>query len=47
MATLLVIEDELQLSGHVCRALSRHGHLLRSESDGAAGLQAAFAQLKL
>jgi DNA-binding response OmpR family regulator len=40
---ILVIEDELQLSGHICRALSRRGHILRAESDGAAGLQAALA----
>jgi DNA-binding response OmpR family regulator len=39
---ILVIEDELQLSGHICRALSRHGHILRAESDGAAGLKAAL-----
>ena len=40
---ILVIEAELQLSGHVCRALSRHGHILRAESDGAVGLQAALS----
>ena len=40
---ILVIEDELQLSGHICRALGRHGHILRAESDGAAGLKAALS----
>jgi DNA-binding response OmpR family regulator len=39
---ILVIEDELQLSGHICRALNRRGHILRAEADGAAGLQAAL-----
>ena len=40
---ILVIEDELQLSGHICRALGRHGHILRAESDGAVGLRAALS----
>lgn len=39
---ILVIEDEVQLAGHITRALSRHGHAARAEHDGARGLQAAL-----
>ncbi len=40
---ILVIEDEIQLAGHVTRALTRHGHTSRAEHDGAKGLRAALA----
>ena len=40
---LLVIEDEFQLARHICRALTRHGHVATSKFDGAEGLQAALA----
>jgi len=39
---ILVVEDERQLARHITRALERHGHSLRTEHDGAAGLQAAL-----
>ena len=39
---ILVVEDEPQLAGHVCRALARRGHAVSSESDGSAGLTAAL-----
>lgn len=39
---ILVIEDEVQLAGHITRALARHGHGARAEHDGAKGLQAAL-----
>ena len=41
---ILVIEDEVQLAGHISRALTRHGHSSRAEHDGAKGLQAALQQ---
>jgi DNA-binding response OmpR family regulator len=41
---ILVIEDELQLSRHVTRALLRHGHDASALPDGAEGLQAALEQ---
>jgi DNA-binding response OmpR family regulator len=40
---ILVIEDELQLAGHITRALARRGHLVNARHDGAEGLQAALA----
>jgi two-component system OmpR family response regulator len=40
---VLVVEDEVQLAGHITRALTRHGHAARAEHDGAKGLQAALA----
>ena len=39
---ILVIEDELQLAGHITRALVRRGHLASAQHDGALGLQAAL-----
>lgn len=39
---ILVVEDEVQLAGHITRALTRHGHSARAEHDGAKGLQAAL-----
>jgi DNA-binding response OmpR family regulator len=39
---VLVIEDEVQLAGHISRALARHGHAARAEYDGPRGLQAAL-----
>ena len=39
---ILVIEDELQLAGHITRALSRRGHTVTALHDGAEGLQAAL-----
>ncbi|MEY4940151.1 MAG: hypothetical protein RIQ93_1886, partial [Verrucomicrobiota bacterium] len=41
---VLVIEDEVQLAGHITRALMRHGHSARAEHDGTRGLQAALAE---
>lgn len=41
---ILVIEDEVQLAGHVTRALARHGHTARAEHDGLRGLQAALQE---
>jgi DNA-binding response OmpR family regulator len=41
---ILVIEDERQLAGHITRALSRRGHCLTAQHDGAEGLQAALAE---
>ena len=38
---ILVIEDELQLAGHVTRALARRGHVVVARHDGAEGLKAA------
>jgi DNA-binding response OmpR family regulator len=40
---ILVIEDEPQLAGHVCRALARRGHSVSSAHDGSAGLEAALS----
>jgi DNA-binding response OmpR family regulator len=40
---ILVVEDERQLAGHVARALTRRGHTVATEHDGAAGLQTALA----
>ena len=40
---ILVIEDELQLAGHVTRALARRGHLVSARHDGAEGLKAVLA----
>ncbi len=39
---ILVIEDERQLAGHITRALSRRGHCLATQYDGAKGLEAAL-----
>jgi len=39
---ILVIEDEPQLARHIARALSRQDHLVITEQDGSAGLQAAL-----
>ena len=39
---ILVVEDERQLARHITRALERHGHSLRTEHDGALGLQSAL-----
>jgi CheY-like chemotaxis protein len=39
---ILVIEDELQLARHVTRALTRHGHDVVAQHDGAEGLAAAL-----
>ena len=41
---ILVIEDEPQLSRHVARALTRHGHDVATEHDGALGLKTAIEQ---
>jgi len=41
---ILVIEDEVQLAGHITRALARHGHSSRAEHDGTRGLQAALQE---
>jgi two-component system OmpR family response regulator len=38
---ILVIEDEPQLAGHITRALTRHGHCVSAQHDGAGGLHAA------
>lgn len=40
---ILVVEDERQLAGHIARALSRHGHNVVAQHDGAEGLQTALA----
>jgi DNA-binding response OmpR family regulator len=39
---ILVIEDEPQLARHISGALTRHGHLVAVQHDGAAGLKAAL-----
>jgi len=39
---ILVIEDERQLAGHITRALTRRGHVVGAQHDGADGLQAAL-----
>jgi DNA-binding response OmpR family regulator len=39
---ILVIEDERQLAGHISRALSRRGHVVVAQHDGAEGLQVAL-----
>jgi two-component system OmpR family response regulator/two-component system copper resistance phosphate regulon response regulator CusR len=39
---ILVIEDEPELARHVSRALTRHGHVVSAESDGAVGLRHAL-----
>jgi DNA-binding response OmpR family regulator len=41
---ILVVEDELQLAGHITRALTRHGHSAAAEHDGARGLQRALRE---
>jgi DNA-binding response OmpR family regulator len=41
---ILVIEDERQLAGHIVRALSRRGHSLSVQHDGAEGLQLALEE---
>ena len=41
---ILVIEDEPQLSRHVCSALYRSGHEVRAECDGAKGLAAVLRE---
>ena len=41
---ILVIEDELQLAGHISRALERRGHTVAKQHDGALGLQTALVQ---
>ena len=41
---ILVIEDELQLAGHVTRALARRGHVVSTRHDGAEGLKAALSE---
>src|SRR5258708_6616970 len=40
---ILVIEDERQLAGHITRALTRRGHCLSTQYDGAEGMQAALS----
>ncbi|MCC7375820.1 MAG: response regulator transcription factor [Verrucomicrobiales bacterium] len=37
-----VVEDELQLARHITAALRRHGHDLKEQHDGVAGLKAAL-----
>lgn len=39
---ILVIEDEPALVGHISRALTRNGHTVTAEHDGASGLRAAL-----
>ena len=39
---ILVIEDEPQLSRHICSALMRNGHVPMAKHDGEAGLQACL-----
>ncbi len=39
---ILVIEDEMQLARHVGRALTRHGHVVEAQHDGAEGLNVAL-----
>lgn len=39
---ILVIEDELQLAGHIVRALVRRNHTAEARHDGAEGLHAAL-----
>lgn len=39
---ILVVEDELQLAGHITRALTRRGHIVSARHDGAEGLQSAL-----
>lgn len=41
---ILVIEDERQLAGHITRALTRRGHCLTAQHDGAEGLQVALTE---
>jgi DNA-binding response OmpR family regulator len=41
---ILVIEDEPQLARHIARALSRQEHMVSTEKDGSAGLEAALRQ---
>jgi DNA-binding response OmpR family regulator len=41
---ILVIEDEMQLARHVGRALTRNGHVVSVQHDGAEGLKAALAE---
>jgi DNA-binding response OmpR family regulator len=40
---ILVIEDEAQLARHLTRALTRHGHEVIAELDGAAGLRGGLS----
>lgn len=42
---VLVIEDEVQLTRHVTRALERHGHQPSVRHDGADGLRAALSEI--
>jgi DNA-binding response OmpR family regulator len=39
---ILVIEDEMQLARHVSRALTRNGHVVSVQHDGAEGLKVAL-----
>jgi DNA-binding response OmpR family regulator len=39
---ILVLEDERLLARHISQALTRHGHSVASQYDGAAGLKAAI-----
>ncbi len=39
---ILLIEDERQLAGHISRALTRRGHVLRAQYDGNEGLRSAL-----
>ena len=39
---ILVVEDERQLARHITSALTRHGHEVSAQHDGADGLQAAL-----
>ncbi|HEY0790802.1 MAG TPA: response regulator transcription factor [Chthoniobacterales bacterium] len=41
---VLVIEDELRLALHLTRALTRHGHCVSAQHDGAKGLAAGLAE---
>lgn len=42
---ILIVEDERELARHISRALTRHGHVTTVQQDGAAGLQAALADV--
>ena len=39
---ILVIEDEMQLARHICRALTRGGHNASAKNDGLEGLKSAL-----
>lgn len=41
---ILVIEDEMQLARHICRALTRGGHEASAKHDGLDGLQSALTE---